>query len=169
MYFSNIACGPGRLNLSCNEDALTAVEFDHGNLRPLFKNKKTHWILRLAEQQLAEYFQGLRYNFDLPIAPAGTPFQQRVWRSLMEVPFGITISYGELARRIARPAAARAVGAALGANPVGIIIPCHRVVGADGSLTGFGGGLEMKKFLLDFESRRRPFNKSAAATLSSTL
>jgi methylated-DNA-[protein]-cysteine S-methyltransferase len=169
MYFSNITCGPVRLNLRCNEDALTQIHFDYGNLRPLFKNQNSHWILRLAEQQLTEFFQGQRKNFDLPISPAGTPFQQRVWRALMEVPFGAVVSYGELARRIARPTAARAVGAALGANPIVVMIPCHRVVGTNGSLTGFGGGLEMKKYLLDFEALHVPAKTSASQIVSHTL
>ena len=89
--------------------------------------------------------------FDLPLAPAGTAFQQQVWEALLTIPFGETISYGEQARRIGNPKAQQAVGAANGANPIAIIIPCHRVIGADGSLTGFGGGLEIKRKLLEHE------------------
>ena len=101
--------------------------------------------------QLRGYFTGQRTEFDLPLALAGTPFQRRVWAELQKIPYGETISYGELAQRIGRPTAARAVGLANGRNPVSIIVPCHRVVGADGSLTGYGGGMERKQHLLAFE------------------
>lgn len=104
--------------------------------------------------QLGEYFAGARTRFDLPLAPAGTPFQRDVWTALLEIPYGQTRSYGELARRVGRPNASRAVGAANGRNPIAVIVPCHRVIGADGSLTGFGGGLDRKRLLLDLERRR---------------
>jgi len=106
-----------------------------------------------AIRQLREYFQGRRKEFDLPLAPEGTVFQRRVWRSLQEIPYGKTWSYGELARRIGNPKASRAVGAANGANPLPIVIPCHRVIGSDGTLTGFGGGLPTKQALLSLEVR----------------
>jgi methylated-DNA-[protein]-cysteine S-methyltransferase len=102
--------------------------------------------------QLSEYFDGRRLTFDLPLETAGSPFQQRVWGALQGIPYGETISYGELARRIGVPSAARAVGVANHHNPVSIVIPCHRVIGADGSLTGYGGGLERKRLLLDLEA-----------------
>ena len=108
-------------------------------------------VLDRAAKQLGEYFAGRRRDFDLPLAPSGTEFQMSVWRGLREIPFGETRSYGEIARRIRRPKAVRAVGAANGANPISIIGPCHRVIGADGSLTGFGGGLPAKKALLRLE------------------
>ena len=101
--------------------------------------------------QLADYFAGTRHAFDLPLKPSGTPFQQSVWAALQDIPFGETISYGTLAKTIGRPKASRAVGAANGANPIPIMIPCHRVIGADKSLTGFGGGLELKASLLQHE------------------
>lgn len=101
--------------------------------------------------QLAEYFDGARTSFDLPLELVGTPFQRTVWEALREIPHGETVSYGELAQRLGRPSAARAVGLANGRNPIGIIVPCHRVVGSSGSLTGYGGGLERKRQLLDFE------------------
>lgn len=104
-----------------------------------------------AADQLDAYFAGELTRFDLPLAPCGSDFQQRVWAALQEIPYGGTESYGELAERIGSPGGARAVGLANGKNPIGIIIPCHRVVGADGSLTGYGGGLERKKQLLDLE------------------
>ena len=104
-----------------------------------------------AADQLDAYFEGERTTFDLPLAPVGSEFQQRVWAALQEIPYGQTESYGELAERIGSPGAARAVGLANGKNPIGILIPCHRVVGADGSLTGYGGGLDRKRQLLDLE------------------
>jgi methylated-DNA-[protein]-cysteine S-methyltransferase len=104
-----------------------------------------------ARQQLAEYFAGARQNFDIPVLPAGTAFQQRVWQQLLRIPFGTTISYAELARRIGMPNASRAVGNANGRNPISIIIPCHRVIGANGRLTGYAGGLDNKRWLLDRE------------------
>ena len=106
--------------------------------------------------QLAEYFAGDRRDFDVDLALAGTPFQQEVWEALRAIPYGETISYGELAHRVERPWASRAVGAANGRNPVAIIVPCHRVIGADGTLTGYGGGLERKRTLLDLEHGVRP-------------
>jgi methylated-DNA-[protein]-cysteine S-methyltransferase len=102
--------------------------------------------------QLADYFAGRRSNFDLPLAIAGSPFQRRVWRALQEIPYGETTSYGEIARRVGVPSAPRAVGVANGQNPVAVIVPCHRVIGADGSLTGYGGGLERKRLLLELEA-----------------
>jgi len=106
---------------------------------------------KAAADQLDAYFAGELTHFDLPLAPRGSEFQQRVWAALQEIPYGRTESYGELAGRIGSPGGARAVGLANGKNPIGIIIPCHRVVGADGSLTGYGGGLDRKKQLLDLE------------------
>jgi methylated-DNA-[protein]-cysteine S-methyltransferase len=109
-------------------------------------------LLARAAAQLGEYFAGERREFDLPLAPSGTEFQLACWRALTEIPYGETRSYGEQARHIGRPDRARAVGAANGANPIAIIQPCHRVIGADGSLVGFGGGLETKRRLLDLEA-----------------
>ncbi len=107
--------------------------------------------LRAAAGQLGEYFAGRRRDLDLPLAPEGTGFQRRVWRALTRVPAGRTASYGEIARRIGRPRAARAVGAACGANPIVLFVPCHRIVGRDGTLTGYGGGLPAKALLLELE------------------
>ncbi len=102
--------------------------------------------------QLAEYFAGERREFDIPLVLDGPPFQRQAWHALREIPYGETVSYGEQARRIGQPDAARAIGAANGQNPIAVIVPCHRVIGADGSLTGFGGGLERKRLLLDLEA-----------------
>jgi methylated-DNA-[protein]-cysteine S-methyltransferase len=108
-------------------------------------------VLVRAADQLTEYFAGQRRDFDLPLAPRGTPFQVAVWWALARIPFGATCSYGELARVVGRPSASRAVGAANGQNPLAIILPCHRVIGASGDLTGYGGGLPLKRWLLDHE------------------
>jgi methylated-DNA-[protein]-cysteine S-methyltransferase len=110
-------------------------------------------VLAEAARQLAEYFDGSRTEFDLPLAMDGTSFQRRVWTALRGIPYGQTVSYGQLADRIGQPSASRAVGLANGRNPIGIIVPCHRVIGADGSLTGYGGGIERKRFLLSHEQR----------------
>lgn len=110
-------------------------------------------VLRAARQQLEAYFQGRLTTFDLPLAPEGTEFQQQVWRVLSAVPCGTTTTYAELARALGRPRAFHPVGAAVGRNPISVIIPCHRALGSDGSLTGYAGGLTRKRWLLDHESR----------------
>jgi methylated-DNA-[protein]-cysteine S-methyltransferase len=109
--------------------------------------------LGTAKDQILAYFNGERRDFDLPLAPDGTAFQRRVWDELRRIAYGETISYGELARRIGKPTASRAVGAANGKNPLAIVVPCHRVIGADGTLTGYGGGLPVKEALLALERR----------------
>jgi methylated-DNA-[protein]-cysteine S-methyltransferase len=141
---------------------LTAAADDSGLRRILFPargqphapeqgwQRDTAPFVELA-RQLGEYFAGSRRRFSLELAPRGTPFQLATWRALCDIPYGTTISYAELARRVGRPSASRAVGAANGANPLPIVVPCHRVIGADGSLTGFGGGLHVKRALLDLE------------------
>ncbi len=106
-----------------------------------------------AAEQLTEYFAGRRTEFDLPLAPRGTAFQLAVWKALLGISYGETASYGAIARAIGRPGASRAVGAATGRNPLSLVVPCHRVVGADGTLTGYGGGLDRKAWLLDLEAR----------------
>ena len=108
-------------------------------------------LIARAFRELNEYFAGIRTGFDLPLAPAGTPFQLRVWEALQRIPYGKTASYGEIAAAIGRPNASRAVGMANHRNPIPILIPCHRVIGADGSLTGYGSGLDLKRKLLDLE------------------
>jgi methylated-DNA-[protein]-cysteine S-methyltransferase len=112
-----------------------------------------HPVLAAARLQLAEYFAGSRRRFDLPLDPVGSEFRLRAWEALATIPYGETATYGEQARSLGRPTAARAVGAAVGENPLSIIVPCHRVVGSDGSLVGFAGGLEAKSWLLDHERR----------------
>jgi methylated-DNA-[protein]-cysteine S-methyltransferase len=119
---------------------------------------KPDWIrdddaLREAADQLRAYFAGERRTFDLPLSPRGTDFQQSVWSALQQIPYGETTTYSTIAERVGRPAAVRAVGAANGANPIPIVIPCHRVIGANGSMTGFGGGIDVKRQLLALEAR----------------
>jgi len=152
-YWHELDSPIGRLLLAGDGARLSHVCFQSGPrpFRPI-----AGWItdaapFRTAVAQLEEYFAGKRRTFDLPLAPRGTDFQQRVWRALREIPYGNTISYGELARRIGKPSAPRAVGLANGANPLPIIVPCHRVIGTNGSLTGFGGGLPIKRRLLALE------------------
>ena len=106
-------------------------------------------------EQLAAYFAGDLTEFDVPLALNGTPFQRRVWAALQDIPYGETVSYGELAREIGSPAASRAVGLANGRNPISVIVPCHRVVGSNGDLTGYGGGIDRKRYLLGFERKVR--------------
>ncbi len=120
----------------------------------------SHPVLDRARAQLEAYLAGQLETFDLPLAPQGTEFQRAVWRALSAIPFGVTRSYGELAATVGRPTASRAVGAANGQNPIAIIVPCHRVIGADGSLTGFGGGLPCKEWLLSHERRIRSQRRS---------
>jgi methylated-DNA-[protein]-cysteine S-methyltransferase len=116
-----------------------------------------------AARQLSEYFAGERREFDLPLALRGNEFELRVWAALLEIPYGETASYGEIARAIGAPTAARAVGLANGRNPIALIVPCHRVIGADGSLTGYGGGLPRKRYLLDLEAGSLPLVSAMTA------
>lgn len=143
----------GKLLLVADEGGLRLVSFAEGKTpaRVEASWKKGSRLLREAVRQLRGFFAGELQQFDLPLAPDGTQFQQRVWNELQQIPYGETISYGELARRVGNPAASRAVGLANGSNPIAIIIPCHRVIGSNGKLTGYGGGLENKRWLLDFE------------------
>ena len=141
--------GPlGELLLTAEEGALTGVWFE-GQHEPC--GERDDAALAEARRQLQAWFEGRIRVFDLPLAPQGTPFQQRVWEEIRRIPFGSTRSYGELARRLGSPGASRAVGGATGRNPLSIVIPCHRVVGTGGGLTGYGGGLERKRLLLELE------------------
>ena len=138
----------GPLGLVASDTGLRAVRFDGRSVRPEGRSP----VLAEAGRQLAQYFGGELEVFDLPLEPGGTEFQRRCWLALATIPYGRTVSYGEQARRLGLgPDAARAVGAANGRNPLPIVLPCHRVIGADGSLTGFGGGLPTKRFLLEHE------------------
>jgi methylated-DNA-[protein]-cysteine S-methyltransferase len=146
----------GTLRLASNGTALTRVSIlDTDAAEDSDVPADDDAVLAAAREQLDAYFDTRLTRFDLPLEARGTEFQRRVWESLRVIPFGETISYAELARRIESPKAVRAVGAANGRNPLMIIVPCHRVIGADGSLTGFGGGIERKRWLLDHERRVR--------------
>jgi len=147
----------GALQLTAENGRLTGVGFPgqkHDRpAQPGWQRADDEPVLTQARAQLAEYFAGQRSEFDLPLAPAGTDFQQAVWRALLAVPFGATSTYGDIAQTIRRPSAVRAVGAAVGANPIGIVVPCHRIIGRDGSLTGYAAGLDRKVKLLALERR----------------
>lgn len=153
-YFTMLPSPVGDLLIAANADALTAVYFENPRYGPVSREgwvEKENPVLREAVRQLREYFAARRREFDLPLEPEGTGFQKRVWNELQRIPFGRTISYGTLAASIGQPTASRAVGLANGHNPISIIVPCHRVIGANGSLTGYGGGLDRKRWLLEFE------------------
>ena len=162
-------CGP--LFCVVGEDgAVVRIEFENGREAQKLTRRLADSGVRIVEdsertaevrRQLEEYFAGERETFDLPLAPKGTAFEKSVWNELSRIPYGETRSYAEIARAIGKPGAARAVGRANGANPIPIVVPCHRVIGANGSLTGFGGGLEVKSLLLEIEGAALPFSKTA--------
>jgi methylated-DNA-[protein]-cysteine S-methyltransferase len=159
--FTRVPSPVGELLLAASGAVLTGVYFSASRYGPS-PMERAGWaeddgrgpageLLVRAGQQLAEYLAGTRTSFDLPLDPLGTAFQKRVWETLRAIPYGTTLSYSELARRLGDVRATRAVGAANGKNPIPIIVPCHRVVGANGALTGFGGGLDRKRWLLEHE------------------
>lgn len=153
--FKTVASPVGELTLMASDKGLAAILWENDDphrvrLGPRSEDR-AHPVLREAERQLGEYFAGTREVFDLPLDFHGTDFQKRVWQQLLAIPFGETRSYGEIARALGQPTASRAVGAANGKNPISIVAPCHRVIGAGGALTGFAGGLEAKQRLLALE------------------
>ena len=150
VYHSKLSTPIGELLLISNGTALTGVYLD--GVAPDAASHEDDEVLREAREQLTAYFAGTLTAFSLPLAMSGTPFQLSVWEKLNDIPFGTTISYGEQARRMDSPNASRAVGSANGRNPISIIVPCHRVIGANGDLTGYGGGLERKRWLLKHEA-----------------
>ena len=154
-FYMRLKCPLGSLLLSSDGAALTGLHLPPKSNEAI----EHHWIRDASAQpfpeagrQLSAYFEGTLMQFDLPLLASGTAFQTRVWKELEKIPYGVTISYGELARRIGNPKASRAVGLANGRNPIPIIVPCHRVIGASGKLVGYGGGLDTKRMLLDLES-----------------
>jgi methylated-DNA-[protein]-cysteine S-methyltransferase len=156
LFYKQMSSPVGKLKLVASAKALVAVLWDREaanrvKLGPMNLDPR-HPILVETERQLMEYFAGQRTTFDLPLEPDGTAFQKKVWRALREIPFGRTKSYLDLAKTVGSARASRAVGAANGKNPLSIIVPCHRLVGTDGALTGFSGGLERKAALLALES-----------------
>ena len=167
LFCKTIPSPVGKLKLVASERALIAVLWendDPGRVRlGELVETSTHPILMETERQLTEYFGGKRRSFSVPLDLRGTPFQRNVWEALLAIPFGETRTYGELAERLGNPQASRAVGAANGKNPVSIIVPCHRVIGASGKLTGFAGGLEAKARLLSLEQDSSAGTKGRAA------
>jgi methylated-DNA-[protein]-cysteine S-methyltransferase len=153
MRFDRFETPIGEMTVAADDAGLRHVLFPDNKYPPAGRDgwRRDTDALRAPREQLLAYFAGELAAFDLALAPTGTPFQVKVWTMLAAIPYGQTWSYGELARRIGEPKAVRAVGAANGRNPLPVILPCHRVIGADGSLTGFGGGLPLKKFLLGHE------------------
>ena len=157
-YVSRTMPSPvGRLTLVASDTGLAAVLWENDNPKrvplAITGEDASHPVLRDAERQLKEYFAGTRTTFDLPLDFHGTKFQKLVWAALLAIPFGQTRSYGEIAQALGKPGASRAVGAANGRNPISIVAPCHRVIGASGKLTGFAGGLEAKAHLLALEAK----------------
>lgn len=157
----------GEILLVGNQEGLKLISFQKG-AHPIEPNPQ--WIydekpFKEVKQQLRKYFQGTLQSFTLKLAPEGTPFQQRVWKALKQIPYGKTVSYGAIAKAIGKPSASRAVGAANGQNPLSIIVPCHRVIGCTGRMVGYGGGISIKETLLDFEFRHSsPKNKRASSS-----
>lgn len=154
-YYDYYQSPRGRMLLVADDKALTGVYFTgqkyHPHIEEEWRRDAQHAPLRQAKRELAEYFCGTRTRFTVKVAPRGTPFQRAVWKAIAGVGFGQTIAYAELARRAGRPGSARAAGAATGRNPIGIIVPCHRIVGSNGTLTGYAGGLTKKRALLAME------------------
>ncbi|MFN0130419.1 MAG: methylated-DNA--[protein]-cysteine S-methyltransferase [Verrucomicrobiales bacterium] len=154
-YFTTLPSPVGALLLTSDGRALTGLYLEEHAGEPVGGPevgwKRSGEPFLVAIEQLNEYFAGRRREFDVPLAAAGTDFQQRVWAALATIPFGETRSYGDIARSLGQPGASRAVGLANGQNPISIIVPCHRVIGANGTLTGYGGGLERKRWLLEHE------------------
>ncbi len=154
MRYSTLPTPIGELVLTADPDgALTRLYLPN---RPPDTSgwERDDALLEPVRRQLAEYFAGVRTEFDVPLRPTGVPIQLKVWEALLKIPYGDTATYGEIAREIGHPTAFRAVGAANGQNPIAIIVPCHRVIGSNGSLTGYGGGLPAKRALLDLEAGR---------------
>lgn len=158
-YFDTFESPHGSMLLVASDQGLAGVYFDRQKHHPKkqadWKKNPGHRLLRQAKRELREYFARKRKRFAVPLAPEGTPFQRAVWKAILSVAFGETITYGELARRARYPGSARAAGAATGRNPLGIIVPCHRILGSNGSLTGYAGGLQRKRALLALEGAGR--------------
>jgi methylated-DNA-[protein]-cysteine S-methyltransferase len=164
LFYKEMKSPVGKLKLVASAEALVAVLWQKERPNRLnldtLKHDRRHPILLEAERQLREYFAGERTRFELPLEPRGSEFQQKVWRALRKIPFGKTRSYLDLAKTVGSPKACRAVGAANRENPLSIVVPCHRVIGTDGALTGYAGGLEKKSTLLALEARAAGATKS---------
>lgn len=153
MYYSHMDSPVGRLLLAADDAGIRLISFPTGSRTRTVEDgwQESDEPFVETKRQMAAYFAGELRDFDLPLAPQGTPFQLSVWNALRRIPYGKTVSYGAIAKQIGRPSASRAVGAANGANPLPIVVPCHRVIGSTGSLTGFGGGIDTKAALLRLE------------------
>ena len=152
-FYSYTYGGVGKIEIGTESENITDVHFAKSFVPPSEYSRKETPLHRKAAEQLREYFDGKLKVFDLPIAPVGTEFQIRCWEALLQVPYGETRSYGDIARAAGSPKGFRAVGMANNRNPVAIIIPCHRIIGSDGKLVGYGGGLDIKVFLLELERK----------------
>jgi methylated-DNA-[protein]-cysteine S-methyltransferase len=155
-YYDSFESPHGKMLLVATEKGVSGIYFNRQKYFPEpkkdWKRDERHAVLQQAKRELREYFAGKRRRFAVPLAPDGTPFQRSVWKAIAKVGFGKTVTYGELAAKAGRPGSARAAGAATGRNPISIIVPCHRILGANGSLTGYAGGLARKRALLQLES-----------------
>lgn len=156
LHYKTIKSPIGKITLVTSDEALVALYVGNEPMpkMDLAKKNEAHKILVLAEQQLNEYFKGVRKNFELPLNPEGTEFQTKAWKALSKIPYGEIWSYGKQANYLKAPKAQRAVGGANGKNPIPVIIPCHRVIGSTGKLTGFSGGMSMKVYLLKLEGHQ---------------
>jgi methylated-DNA-[protein]-cysteine S-methyltransferase len=155
IYFATMESPIGSLRLAGNESGLVRILFEHEDME---SSAEAPWLeddnnLGKPIQQLTEYFNEERHTFDIPLFPNGTPFQKSVWNELLTIQYGETTTYGALAHQLGNPKASRAVGTANGQNPIPILIPCHRVIGSNGSLTGYAGGLDIKEYLLNLERK----------------
>ena len=155
-YYTEMESPVGELTLVADKNSLCCIYFPNQKPDrkkfPEVEKTDSNRVLKSAVKQLNQYFSGKKVDFELPLRPVGTRFQEQVWKALKSIKYGKTVSYGDIAKKIKKPKAVRAVGAAIGKNPLSIIVPCHRVIGANGKLTGFAGGLSTKEFLLDLES-----------------
>jgi O-6-methylguanine DNA methyltransferase len=171
MLHATVSSPVGPLHIDIEDDAVIRLDFDDIEMSDFFTDNALYSLLALPESaneerllaqtvvELAEYFQGERQDFGVPVRLYGTEFRRRTWQRLEAIPFGVVKSYGDIANELGQPKASRAVGGACGSNPVAIIVPCHRVAGSTGKLTGFGGGLKRKDFLLKLESKQLPFQR----------
>ena len=159
-YYDTYESPQGRMLLVATDDGIAGIYFERQKYIPKkdkeWRHAPDHAALKRARRELGEYFAGRRTRFDVPLDPQGTAFQRKVWNAIGKVAYGRTLSYGELAKRAGEAGSARAAGAATGRNPIGIIVPCHRIMGANGALTGYAGGIGRKRALLALEAGMRP-------------
>jgi methylated-DNA-[protein]-cysteine S-methyltransferase len=156
IYYDELSSPLGQLLLAATDSGMHGIYFEehrHFKGKDGWLHNPAHPVLLQAGRQLQEFFAGTRSDFDLPLDLQGTPFQRSVWQQLLAIPYGVTTSYAQHAQNVGRPKATRAVGAAIGRNPLSIVVPCHRVVGSNGAHTGYAGGLERKRALLEFEAQ----------------